>query len=67
MKPKRGRPPKDPDDLHTETVRVPLTVEQKAEVEAAAESAGVKVAAWARGVLLKATQKKRVASGRRGS
>lgn len=60
-----GRPPKDPEDRRTNFVSVPVTDAERAVIDAAADAAGVKLAAWARGVLLKAAKK--AASGKRGS
>jgi hypothetical protein len=67
MNAKIGRPHKAPEDKRTKMVSVPLTEAERGEVDAAAEAEGVKLAAWARGVLLRAAQKKRAASGERGS
>jgi hypothetical protein len=59
MNAKMGRPPKDPEDRRTKMVSVPLTEAEREEVDAAADAAGVKIAAWARDVLLRAARKKR--------
>lgn len=45
-KPRRGRPPKDPDDLRSVVLRVLATEEQADELRAAAEEAGVSVSSW---------------------
>ena len=66
MTTRRGRPPKEPEDKRTEMVSVPMTETEKAAVDAAAEASGVKLAAWARDVMLRAAKRK-AASGERGS
>jgi hypothetical protein len=53
---KMGRPPKDKALLHSESMRITLTVDQKELIERAARSAGVDMAAWARPILLQAAQ-----------
>jgi hypothetical protein len=52
-----GRPPKDPKDLHTESMKIPLTAEEKREIEAGAQALDQKPVTWARSVLLKAAKR----------
>lgn len=49
---RRGRPPKKPAERKDETLRIPVTVGQKAAITKAAEKTGEDFAAWARTVLL---------------
>ncbi len=65
MAARMGRPPKDPKDVRKRIVSVPVTEAEGGLFDAAAEAEGVTLAAWARGVLLRAA--KRAASGKRGS
>jgi hypothetical protein len=43
-----GRKPGPPEARRSELIRVRVTVEEKAEIEAAAREAGVSVSAWLR-------------------
>lgn len=52
---KQGRPPKDPEDLLSESIVIKVTVADKARIDAAAKKApGKDRASWLRTVLLKA-------------
>jgi hypothetical protein len=48
-----ARPPKDADERMTETIRIPVTPEQKRQIVEAARANPSGVAAWARELLLK--------------
>lgn len=54
MKPKRGRPRKPIDEQLTERIEVRASVEEKRQLETAAELSGVKLSDWIRLVLAKA-------------
>jgi len=56
----RGRPPKLAEDRKYEDLRIPVTALQKSAVANAAGNAGLDMAAWARGVLLKAAAENQV-------
>jgi hypothetical protein len=51
-----ARPPKDPADVKSVDVRIPMTKEQKEAVLSAAAVADADVAAWARPILLREAQ-----------
>ena len=51
-KARKGRPPKAPGEAKASTFSVRLTTEERAQVEAAAERAGLKASEWARRTLL---------------
>jgi uncharacterized protein (DUF1778 family) len=57
MKPKRGRPRKPIDEQLTERIEVRASVEEKRQLETAAELAGVKLSDWIRDALAKAAAK----------
>jgi len=52
----RGRPPKDPDERKSAELRIRLTEQERAELDAAA---GANTSTWAREVLLKAAKRQR--------
>jgi hypothetical protein len=54
----RGRPPKAPEDRRTESMKLPLTSDEKAAIERAAESDDAKPVTWARDVLLRAARRR---------
>lgn len=53
-----GRPPKLPEDRRTESMKIPLTEAEKAEIQAAAQAGEVKPVTWARDILLRASRRK---------
>ncbi len=53
-----ARPPKNPEDRRTESVKIPLTSDEKELIRTAAESNGEKHVTWAREVLLRAAKRK---------
>lgn len=55
----RGRPPKQPDDRKTASMKIPLTENEKDVLRAAAEADGAKPVTWARKVLLRAAKRRR--------
>lgn len=59
MNAKMGRPPKEPEERRTKMVSVPLTEAEREEIDTAVEARGVKLAAWARDVLLRAARRQR--------
>lgn len=54
----RGRPPKDPEQRKNESLRIPLTSDEKALIEQAAAIANAKPVTWARDVVVKAAKRK---------
>jgi len=56
MKPKRGAPPKPPEERRSVLLPIRLTKAEKAEIDAAADG---KASTWARGVLLRAAKRSR--------
>lgn len=54
----RGRPPKEPDERKTASVKIPLTEEEKGVIQRAAEVDGTKPVTWAREVLLRVAKRK---------
>jgi len=54
MEPKRGRPRKKPDELHTERLEIRFTPDEAKAMERAADG---KLATWARSVLLRAAKR----------
>lgn len=52
-----GRPPKPAEDRRTDSMKLPLTEAEKAEIQEAAELAGEKPVTWARETLLKAAKR----------
>ena len=53
-----GRPPKEPEDRRTESMKLPLTEAEKRQIEAAAEADDAKPVTWARDVLLRAAKRR---------
>jgi hypothetical protein len=53
-----GRPPKAPKDRRNNGLRIPLTDDERAIVEGAAESDGTKPITWARDAVLRAARRK---------
>lgn len=53
-----GRPKKAPSERHDDDMKIPLTSEEKAVIQAAAESVGKKPTTWARDTLLRSAKKK---------
>ena len=54
----RGRPPKQPDERKTASMKVPLTETEKDLIRSAAETDCVKPVTWARNVLLRAAKRR---------
>jgi hypothetical protein len=54
-----ARPPKKPELRMDKNLVIPVTAEQRATVNQAAEAAGKDMAAWARELLLKAAAKQK--------
>lgn len=52
-----GRPPKPVEDRRTDSMKLPLTEAEKAEIQAAAELVDAKPVTWARETLLKAASR----------
>lgn len=57
--PTRGRPPKDPEDRRVESMKLPLTADEKSLIQSAATLSDAKPVTWARDVLLREAKKKR--------
>lgn len=58
MESKRGRPPKKPSERKTAAMLIPMTEEERQQIQAAAESDDVKPVTWAREVLLRAAKRR---------
>ena len=56
--PKMGRPPKAPEDRRTESMKLPLSAEEKSLIERAAEGDDAKPVTWARETLLRAAKRR---------
>ena len=54
----RGRPPKSPKDRRTDNMKIPLTAEEKAAIERAAQAGNDKPVTWARDALLRAAKRR---------
>jgi hypothetical protein len=54
----RGRPPKAPDERRTDSMKIPLTAEEKESIERAAQAGDNKPVTWAREVLLRAAKRR---------
>ena len=63
MKPKRGRPPKSPDDRLAERLQIRAGTDEKAEFERAATAAGMNLSDWIRD-RLKAIAKRELGKAR---
>jgi len=61
-----ARPPKKPEMRMDRDLRIPVTVQQRDEVNGAAELAGQDMAAWARAILLQAAKRESAKAERRG-
>lgn len=57
MKKSRGRPPKAESERKVADLRIPLTVQQKELVGAAAKAVGQDMASWARAILMDTAKK----------
>ena len=55
---KMGRPPKAPEDRRTESMKIPLTADEKAAIERGAVADDAKPVTWARDVLLRAAKRR---------
>jgi hypothetical protein len=53
-----GRPPKSPEDRRTDNMKIPLSADEKALIEGAAESDDAKPVTWARDTLLRAAKRR---------
>lgn len=58
METKRGRPPKKPSERKTAAMLIPMTDEEKALIERAAEGDDAKPVTWARETLLRAAKRR---------
>lgn len=58
-KPRRGRPPKTPDELRSGVYQLRLTEAEREAYEAAAQSAGETLSEWMRGVLTRAAKRQK--------
>jgi hypothetical protein len=56
--PKMGRPPKAPEDRRTESMKLPLSSDEKEAIESAAAADETKPVTWAREVLLRAAKRR---------
>ena len=54
----RGRPPKDPEDRKTASMKLPMTEAEKQLIEQAATVDDAKPVTWARDLLLKAAKRR---------
>ncbi len=54
----RGRPPKAPDERRTDSMKIPLTAEEKESIERAAQAGDNKPVTWAREALLRAAKRR---------
>lgn len=54
----RGRPPKQPDERKSASMKIPLTQEEKDLIRAAAEAGDAKPVTWARSVLMRAAKRR---------
>ena len=54
----RGRPPKAPEDRRTDSMKIPLTADEKALIEEAAHTDEAKPVTWAREVLVRAAKRR---------
>ena len=54
----RGRPPKKAAERRTDSMKIPLTAAEKAEIERAAQAGDDKPVTWAREVLLRAAKRR---------
>ena len=54
----RGRPPKQPDQRKTASMKVPLTESEKNLIKAAAKTDHIKPVTWARAILLRAAKRR---------
>lgn len=53
----RGRPPKKARDRRTASMKLPLTDDEKSQIEQAAQTKGAKPVTWAREALLRAAKR----------
>jgi hypothetical protein len=53
-----GRPPKAPEDRRTESMKLPLSADEKEAIERAAKGDDAKPVTWARDVLLRAAKRR---------
>lgn len=53
-----GRPPKDPKDRRTESLRLPVTEAEREAIERAATAVGKKPITWARDLVVRAAKRK---------
>jgi uncharacterized protein (DUF1778 family) len=53
-----GRPPKAPEDRRTESMKLPLSADEKELIESAAEADEAKPVTWARDVLVRAAKRR---------
>jgi hypothetical protein len=58
METNRGRPPKKPSERKTAAMLIPMTDDEKQQIQAAAESDDAKPVTWARDVLLRAAKRR---------
>ena len=58
METQRGRPPKAPEERRTESMKLPLSADEKKAIERAAGADDAKPVTWARDVLLRAAKRR---------
>jgi len=58
IKSMRGRPPKQPDERKTASMKIPLSEDEKNLIRLAAETDGAKPVTWARDILLRAAKRR---------
>jgi hypothetical protein len=58
MESKRGRPPKKPSERKTAAMLIPMTEEERQQIQAAADADEAKPVTWAREVLLRAAKRR---------
>ncbi len=54
-----GRPPKAPKDRRTQSMKIPMTAEEKRAIEEGAEADGQKPVTWMREVALRAAKRRK--------
>jgi uncharacterized protein (DUF1778 family) len=54
----RGRPPKPPEERRTDSMKIPLTNDEKELIERAARANDDRPVTWARGILLAAAKRR---------
>jgi hypothetical protein len=62
METKRGAPPKDPECRKSQVVQIRLTDAEKENCEVTAKAEGMKMSAWARKTLVRASKRRQARS-----